>query len=57
MMTSNSGSSSGAVLALSGLEDEGTTILRDIPEDEFPAAPLREPQIAQKIMLLVLRVV
>ena len=56
-MTSNSESSSGAVLAPSGLEDEGTTILRNIPEEEFPAAPLREPQISQRIMLLVLRVV
>jgi hypothetical protein len=56
-MTSNSGSSSGAVIALSGLEDEGTTILRNITEDEFPAAPLRGPEVSQRITLLVLRVV
>jgi hypothetical protein len=56
-MTSTSGSSSGAVLTLSGLEDEGTTIFRNIPEEEFPVTPLREPHISQRIMLLVLRVV
>jgi hypothetical protein len=56
-MTLNSGSSSGAVVALSDLEDEGRTILRNIPEDEFPKAPLREPQVSQRITLLVLRVV
>jgi len=56
-MTSTSGSSSGHVLALCDLEDEGTTIFRNIPEEEFPVTPLREPQISQRIMSLVLRVV
>jgi hypothetical protein len=46
-MTSTSGSNSGAILALSDLEDEGTTILQNITEDEFPAAPQRESQISQ----------
>jgi len=56
-MTSNSGSSSGAVLALSGRDDEGTRIFRNVPEEGFPVTPLREPQISQRIMLSVLRVV
>ena len=56
-MTSNSGSISGAVLALSGREDEGTRIFRNVAQDEFPTAPLRELNISQRIMLLVLRVV